>query len=70
MEFRVPDTQYADETYDKPSAHRHYLVLRDAMQAEDTKTVGNRQIRLLRAGFEIPITIDQCNRILEKYRCY
>ena len=44
------------------------MVIRDAMQADDKHTIGNRQLRLLNAGFEIPITLQQCNRLLEKYK--
>lgn len=67
--FGIPDTSRADEFYREPSAvHRHYLVIRKAMIADDRETVGNRQLRLLASGFEIPITLKQCNRLLEKYK--
>ena len=67
--FPVPDTRRAEETYNEPPAvQRHYLVIRDAMMEKDAVTVGNRQLRLLRSGFEIPITLKQCNKLLEKYR--
>ena len=67
--YDVPEVSRAGEFYPEPSAvHRHYLVIRDAMQADDKHTVGNRQLRLLNAGFEIPVTLQQCNRLLEKYK--
>ena len=66
--FNIPDAGRADELYSEPSAvQRHYLVIRDAMNAGDLSTVGNRQLRLLSGGFEIPISLEQCNRLLEKY---
>ena len=68
MMYKIPDASRADETYTEPPAiQRHYLVLRDAMMAEDLETIGNRQLRLLGGGFEIPITLEQCNKLLEKY---
>ena len=67
--YDIPEVSMASEFYPEPSAvHRHYLVIRDAMQADDRYTVGNRQLRLLNAGFEIPITLQHCNRLLEKYK--
>jgi len=67
--FQVPDATRSSELYPEPSAvHRHYLVIRDAMKAGDHQTTGNRQLRLLNGGFEIPITLKQCNRLLEKYK--
>ena len=65
--FNVPNVKYAQEIYSIPPAvERHYLMIRDAMQRNDKHTVGNRQLRLLHAGFEIPVTLEQCNRLLEK----
>ncbi len=67
--FPIPEVSTASEFYPEPSAvHRHYLVIRDAMEADDKYTVGNRQLRLLNAGLEIPITLQHCNRLLEKYK--
>lgn len=66
--FQIPDASRAQEYYrESPAVQRHYLVIRDAMQANDAETVGNRQLRLLAAGHEIPITVKQCNRLLRKY---
>jgi len=66
--FQPPDAGRQYEMYSEPSAiHRHYMVLRDAMKASDHRTIGNRQLRLLNGGFEIPITLKQVNRLLEKY---
>ena len=66
--FEVPDITRVQEFYREPPAvQRHYMVIRDAMNAGDTYTVGDRQIRLLRAGFEIPITVKQCEKLLRKY---
>ena len=66
--FQPPDASRQHEFYhDPPAVHRHYLVLRDAMKAGDHQTIGNRQLRLLNGGFEIPITLKQVNRLLEKY---
>ncbi len=68
--FEVPDVSRANEFYREPPAiQRHYMVIRDAMMADDRITVGNRQMRLLRSGFEIPITLKQCNKLLRKYKC-
>ena len=64
--FRIPDVRLVHEIY-SATAERHYLVIRDAMMDNDSHTVGNRQVRLLHAGLEIPITLEQCNKLLEKY---
>jgi len=67
--FPVPHIERAKEVYrDQPAIHRHYLVIKGAMERNDTHTVGNRQLRLLHAGAEIPITLEQVNRYLENYR--
>jgi hypothetical protein len=67
--FQMPDIRLISELYPDPSAiHRHYLVIRDAMRADDKHKVGNRQLRLLNGGFEIPVTLEQCNKLLEKYK--
>ena len=67
--FDIPEVTKAGEFYPEPSSvHRHYMVIRDAMKADDKHAVGNRQLRLLNGGFEIPITLKQCNRLLEKYK--
>ena len=67
--YEIPDVSRADEFYWKSSAvHRHYLVIRDAMKADDRYTIGNRQMRLLKAGREIPVTLQQCNNLLERYK--
>ena len=69
QKFLIPNSSRADEFYREPSAvQRHYLVISKAMKADDRETVGNRQLRLLASGFEIPITLKQCNRLLEKYK--
>ena len=65
-DFPIPNLKYAHDIY-PPTAERHYLTIRDAMIANDKHTVGNRQLRLLHAGLEIPINLEQCNKILEKY---
>jgi len=66
--FPVPDVRRLEERYiEPPAVRRHYLYIRDAMRNEDKHTVGNRQARLLKAGFEIPITLKQCEKLLEKY---
>lgn len=66
--FDVPDVRRQNETYAEPAAiQRHYLVIRDAMLRKDMRTVGNRQLRLLRSGYEIPITLKQVEKLLEKY---
>ena len=66
--FELPDVTRADEFYREPAAvQRHYLVLRNAKEVGDRETIGNRQLRLLGGGFEVPITLSQCNRLLEKY---
>lgn len=68
MDFPIPNVTYANEIYtDLPAIERHYLIIRDAMMVGDKHTVGNRQLRLLHAGLEIPITLTQCNKLLEKY---
>ncbi len=64
--FRIPNVKYQQDVYPQ-TALRHYLVIRDAMLANDKHTVGNRQLRLLHAGLEIPITVEQCNKYLRKY---
>jgi hypothetical protein len=66
--FKVPDVRRANEHAGVPAAViRHYHVMRDAMKRDDVKTVANRQIRLLRGGAEIPLTLSQCDDMLEKY---
>ena len=66
--YAVPDIARSSEFYREPPAvQRHYLVIREAMMADDRVTVGNRQIRLVTSGFEIPITLKQVNRLLRKY---
>jgi len=66
--FQVPDVRRMNENAQEPPAvHRHYLVMRDAMLVNDRATVANRQLRLLEGGFEIPITIKQCNKLLKAY---
>ena len=66
--FPIPDVTKARELYPElPAIQRHYLIIRDAMAKDDKYTVGNRQLRLLNGGFEIPISIEQCNKLLEKY---
>ena len=64
--FSIPNVKYEREIYPQV-AERHYLVIRHAMLADDKYTVGNRQLRLLHAGLEIPITIEQCDELLRKY---
>jgi len=67
--FPVPHIERSKEVYrDQPAIHRHYLVIKGAMERGDTHMVGNRQLRLLHAGVEIPINLEQVNRYLEKYR--
>jgi len=67
--FPVPHIERAKEVYlEQPAVRRHYLVIKAAMEREDTHTVGNRQLRLLHAGVEIPITLEQVNKYLENYR--
>jgi len=66
--FRIPDVERTKEIYrDQPAIHRHYLIIKRAMEQNDGFTVGNRQLRLLHAGVEIPITLEQVNRLLERY---
>lgn len=66
--FELPDVTHADELYaEQPAIQRHYLLLRDAMRVGDEHTVGDRQLRLLKGGVEIPITVEQCDRLLSKY---
>ena len=66
--FQIPDVTRASESYPEPSAvRRHYMVICDAMKAGDLYTVGNRQLRLLNGGFEIPVTLKQVTKLLEKY---
>jgi len=65
-DFPIPKLRHVQDIY-PPMAERHYLTIRDAMLENDKHTVGNRQLRLLHAGLEIPINLKQCNRILEKY---
>ena len=66
--FRVPDVTRAQELYREPPAvQRHYMAIRDAMIAGDKQTVGNRQLRLLTSGSEIPVTLKQTERLLRKY---
>ena len=60
MEFKIP---VADQT-ELISPRRQYMIIRSAMESGDKITVGNRQLRLLHAGLEIPLTIQQCDRIL------
>jgi len=68
MMYKIPDASRADELYlEPPAIQRHYLIIREAMKTGDLETIGNRQLRLLGGGFEIPITIEQCNKLLEKY---
>ena len=43
-------------------------VIREAMKSGDRRTIGDRQLRLLKAGQEIPVTLQQCNKLLEKYK--
>ena len=62
MEFKMP---VEDQTA-LISSRRHYMIIRSAMQSGDKITVGNRQLRLLHAGLEIPLTIEQCDRILSE----
>ncbi len=67
--FPVPHIERSKEVYrDQPAIHRHYLVIKAAMERNDTHVVGNRQLRLLHAGAEIPITLEQVNQYLENYR--
>ena len=66
--FHVPNVLRLDELYcEPPAVRRHYLVIAQAMRDKDNKRVGNRQARLLRSGFEIPTTLSQCEKLLEKY---
>ena len=66
--FDMPDITRATEMYPNTCAvKRHYMVIREAMKSGDRRTVGNRQLRLLKAGFEIPVTLQHCCRLLEKY---
>ena len=57
----------ADSFNEPAGIERKYLMIRDAMLDGDLKTVGNHQLRLLKAGLEIPITLTDVNNILEKY---
>ncbi len=67
--FPVPHIERSKDVYrDQPAIQRHYLVIKRAMESNDAYTVGNRQLRLLHAGLEIPITLEQVNQYLEKYR--
>ena len=66
--FPVPDVRLELELYPSTRAvQRHYMVIRDAMRTGDKRTVGDRQLRLLKAGKEIPVTLQQCNKLLEQY---
>ena len=62
--FTIPNI---DQSAEHPAIQRHYALIREAMIAGEGLKVGNRQLRLLKAGIEIPITLKQCNRLLEKY---
>ena len=67
--FDVPDVRLALELYPSTRAvQRHYMVIREAMKSGDRRTIGDRQLRLLKAGQEIPVTLQQCNKLLEKYK--
>ena len=68
MRYEIPDITRSKDIYIEPPAiQRHYIAIRDAMLTEDRYTVGNRQLRLLNGGFEIPISLEQCNKLLRKY---
>ncbi|KKK48548.1 hypothetical protein LCGC14_3143990, partial [marine sediment metagenome] len=43
------------------------IILADAMDREISSVIDNRQRRLLHGGYEVPITLKHCNRLLEKY---
>jgi len=48
-----------------PAVRRHYMILLHAMVREDKYEIANRQRRLLNGGYEVPISIRQCERLLE-----
>ena len=60
--YHIPDVR---QPLVNMPARRHYLILRDAMIDNDLQTIGNRQLRLLKGGYEVPISLKQCNRLLE-----
>lgn len=66
--FEIPDVRRANERAPKPQAvKRHYLVMQKAMSEGDKRLVANHQLRLLRGGFEVPITLSQCEKLLERF---
>jgi hypothetical protein len=67
--FKIRNVKRADENEPQPAClERHYAVMLDAMKRDDRDTVANRQVRLLRGSFEVPLTVSQCAKLLEKTR--
>ena len=67
-QFDIPNTGQAHEyNTEPPAVQRHYILLHQAMLEHDKMTVGNRQLRLLGGGYEVPITAKQCKALLERY---
>ncbi len=64
-EFHIPNRH---TEYDRPMLARHYAAILTAMKCNDTNEIGNRQLRLLKSGFEVPITQQHCENILRKYK--
>ena len=67
--FKMPDIRRVDEKFREPPAvERHYRVMHRAMLCDDKDTVNDRQVRLLRGRYEVPVTLKQVKAILEKYK--
>ena len=64
-QFRIPP--FTTE-YKRPLLARHYAAILYGMRHGDVALVGNRQLRLLKSGFEIPVTQAHCEEILRKYK--
>jgi hypothetical protein len=65
-EFPIPPVSRDHDTV-PPAVIRHLKVIRDAMASGDTKTVGNRQRRLMKLGLEVPTRPSHVTDLLEKY---
>lgn len=51
-----------------PAVIRHLETIEAAMLEGDAQTVGNRQLRLLKLGIEVPTKLSHVKDMLEKYR--
>ena len=64
--FHVPPVRNGIEDI-PPAVFRHLRVLEIAMIENDRATVGNRQIRLAKLGFEVPTKLSHVRDLMERY---